>query len=231
MGKRILQQRRGRGTHTYKSFGHHFKGAARHPLQTGKIIDLINCPGHSAPLISLLHPDNGKSLSLAPLGVRVGDQIAVGEKEIKQGNVLPLKDIPEGTNVHNVENKPGDGGKFVRSSGTFAKVIAKTAHSVIIKLPSKKEKSFHPQCRASIGVIAGSGRTEKPFLKAGTKYHKMRARNRLYPRVSGTSMNAVDHPLGGTQSSHKGKPTIAPWGAPPGRKVGKIRPRRTGKKK
>ncbi len=110
-------------------------------------------------------------------------------------------------------------------------MVAKTANSITIKLPSRKEKPFHPECRATIGIIAGSGRIEKPFLKAGTKYHKMRARNRLYPSVSGTSMNAVDHPFGGTQSSHKGKPTIAPKHAPPGRKVGKLKPRRTGKKR
>ena len=109
--------------------------------------------------------------------------------------------------------------------------MAKTASKIIIKLPSRKEKAFHPDCKAAIGIIAGGGRTEKPFLKAGTMYHKMRAKNKLYPSVSGTSMNAVDHPFGGTTSSHKGKPTVAPKHAPPGRKVGKLRPRRTGKQK
>ena len=153
------------------------------------------------------------------------------KSEIKSGNVLHLKDIPEGTSVYNIESQPGDGGKFVRASGTFAKVVAKTASKITIKLPSKKEKSFHPECRAAIGTIAGGGRTEKPFLKAGTKYHKMRAKNRLYPSVSGNSMNSVDHPFGGTNSNKKGKPTISPKHAPPGRKVGKLKPRRTGKQK
>ncbi len=231
MGKRILQQRRGRGTSLYRSPSHRFKGSVQHPSQGGTIINLINCPGHSAPLMELLLENGEKIISPAPQGIKVNDQITVGEKEIKKGNVLQLKDIPEGTSVYNIESQPGDGGKFVRSSGTFAKVVAKTVNSIIIKLPSRKEKSFHPTCRAAIGVIAGSGRTEKPFLKAGTKYHKMRARNKRYPSVSGTSMNAVDHPFGGTQSSHKGKPTIAPKHAPPGRKVGKLRPRRTGKKR
>lgn len=216
---------------TYRSPSHRFKGKTSHPLETGRVIELINCPGHSAPLINILLPNQKKILSLAPHGIKVGDQIQVNTKNIKAGNILPLKDIPEGTSIYNIEAQPGDGGKFVRSSGTFAKVMAKTAKSIIVKLPSKKEKSFLPDCRAAIGTLAGAGRLEKPFLKAGTRYYKMRARNKLYPSVSGTSMNAVDHPFGGTTSSHKGKPTIAPWGAPPGRKVGKIKPRRTGKQK
>ena len=95
-------------------------------------------------------------------------------------------------------------------------------------LPSKKEKSFSPQCRATLGVIAGQGRKEKPFLKAGTRHYYMKARNKLYPRVKGQSMNAVDHPHGTSRSSKKGQPTIADRNAPPGAKVGKIRPRRTG---
>lgn len=235
MGKRIIQQRRGRGTLTYRSPSHRFKGTAKYPAQTtaiGKVTELIHCPGHTAPLINITYQNGEKKATLAPQGIKVGDQINIGEKaEIKIGNVVPLKNIPEGTAVYNIEKQPLDGGKFVRSSGTFAKVVAKTTNSIIVKLPSKKEKTFLPECRATIGVIAGSGRLEKPFLKAGTRYHKMRARNKLYPSVSGTSMNALDHPFGGTKSSHKGKPTIAPKHAPPGRKVGKIRPRRTGKKK
>ena len=98
-------------------------------------------------------------------------------------------------------------------------------------LPSSKTKDFNPDCRACIGIIAGSGRKEKPFLKAGTKHHAMKARNKLYPSVSGTSQNAVDHPFGGSSSSVKGRPTQAPRNAPPGRKVGKIAPTRTGRKK
>lgn len=231
MGKRILQQRRGRGTGPYKSPGHRFKGAIQHPKEDGIIVDLINCPGHSAPLIEIAQKDGQRTLAPAPHGIKVADQIQVNTKDLQPGNILQLKDIPEGTSIYNIESHPGDGGKFVRASGAFAKVVGRTANSIIIKLPSRKEKTFHPDCKAAIGAIAGSGRTEKPFLKAGTKYHKMRAKNKLYPSVSGTSMNAVDHPFGGTTSSHKGKPTVAPKHAPPGRKVGKIRPRRTGKRK
>jgi len=172
-----------------------------------------------------------KGLAFAPEKIKVGDEITIGANDLKAGNVLRLKDVPEGTLVHNLELKPGDGGKLVRSSGSFAKVIAKTETAVRVKLPSNKEKLFLPQCRAAIGIIAGGGRLEKPFLKAGTKFYKMRAKNKLYPKVCGISMNAVDHPFGGCHSTHKGRPTLSPRSAPPGRKVGKIAPRRTGKRK
>ncbi len=232
MGKRILSQRRGRGTHTYRSPGHRFRGPSKLPLESGKVLDIVNCPGHHAPLIDVGHSNGKSTLSPAPEGIKKGDTIIVGDKaEVTSGNTLQLKNIPEGTSVFNIESHPGDGGKFVRSSGAFAKVVAKTSKMITIKLPSKKEKKFHPDCRAMIGSIAGAGRSEKPFLKAGTMYHKMRARNKLYPSVSGVAMNAVDHPFGGSSSDHKGKPTIARKNAPPGKKVGKIRPRRTGKKK
>jgi len=100
---------------------------------------------------------------------------------------------------------------------------------VTVLLPSKKKKDFNPECRAAIGTVAGAGRPEKPLLKAGTNYFKHKARNKLWPSISGTSQNAVNHPLGGSRSGKKGVPTIAPHNAPPGRKVGKIRARRTGR--
>jgi large subunit ribosomal protein L2 len=170
-----------------------------------------------------------KKLAFAPTGIKVGDEISVGTTEATTGNVLQLRDIPEGTLIHNIELRPGDGGKLVRAGGAFAKIIAKSEEAIRIKLPSTKEKALSPDCRAAIGTIAGSGRTEKPFLKAGTRYHRMRLRNRLWPRLCGISMNAVDHPFGGKCSHIKGRPTQSPRNAPPGRKVGKIAPRRTGK--
>jgi len=234
MGKRIIAQRRGRGTKTYSSPSFRFKGAVKHPSAdtNGMVIDLIHCQGHTAPLMQVSYLTGEKSLAIAPEGIRVGEEISVGGgAELKFGNVLPLKDIPEGTLVHNLELRPGDGGKLVRTSGSAAKVVAKSEKGVRVVLPSKKEKLFLPNCRASIGTISGSGRTDKPFLKAGTRFMKMRARNKLYPKVCGISMNAVDHPFGGKCSHIKGRPTLSPRSAPPGKKVGKIAPRRTGKKR
>src|SRR3989344_9409053 len=233
MGKNLIQQRRGRGTMTYRSPGNHFKGEAKHLFtnSSGQVADIIHCGGHTAPLMEINYSIGDKGLIFAAEGVRVGDEIKMGTNEVKDGNVLSLADIPEGIPIHNIELNPGDGGKLVRSSGTFARIVSKTEQGITVKLPSKKERIFLPQCRASIGVIAGSGRLEKPFLKAGTTYKKMRVRNKLYPRVCGISMNAVDHPFGGKSSHHKGRPTLSPRSAPPGRKVGKIAPRRTGRRK
>ncbi len=236
MGKRLIQQARGKGGPTYRSPSFRYKGkpcylSVKENIQ-GEIIDIIKCAGHSAPLTVLKYNNGFMNLMIAPEGIRVGDMISYGGKsDLKGGNVLMLKDIPEGTSVYNIEHQPGDGGKFVRSSGTSAKVLSRLKNKVVVLLPSKKQKVFDEKCRATIGMIAGSGRKEKPFLKAGVKYYKMKSKNKLWPSVSGTSQNAVDHPFGGTSSSHKGKPTIAPRNAPPGRKVGSIRPRRMGRKK
>lgn len=258
MGKRLIQQRRGRGSKTYISPSFRFRGKVKHSIistlssmsptssvpltdaqeeqvgsirQVGQVVDLVHCGGHTAPLMEVSY-EGQKQLAFAPEGVCVGDKIAQGiNAEVKDGNVLPLQQIPEGTLIHNIELRPGDGGKLVRTSGSFAKIIAKTEKDVRILLPSHKEKLFSPNCRASIGTIAGSGRTEKPFLKAGTRYLRMRVRNKLYPRVCGISMNAVDHPFGGKCSHIKGRPTQSPRSAPPGRKVGKIAPRRTGRRR
>ena len=232
MGKNINSQKRGTGSPTFRRPSFTFEGQTRIGKNgTAIITELLDCRAHSAPLARLKYDDNTTSLVIAPEGIRTGQRIEIGGKEVKLGNILELKNIPEGVSVFNIENNPGDGGKFVKSSGIAAKVIAKTKSTVTLLLPSKKHKEFHPDCRACVGVVAGGGRKEKPFYKAGRKYYAMRAKNQYWPSVSGTSMNAVDHPFGGRSSSHKGRPTIAPKNAPPGRKVGMIRPRHTGKNK
>lgn len=229
MGKNLIQQRRGKGSSTFRAPGFRYLGRAEHPKEgvIGKVEDLLHSQGHSAPLMVVKY-ENEYNLAIAPDGIRVGEKIG---KEIEKGGTFQLGEIPEGTPIFNIESSPGDGGKYVRSSGTAARIVSKSKDKVIVRLPSKKQKEFSSQCRATIGTIAGSGRTEKPLLKAGTKHYKMKAKNKIWPSVSGTSMNAVDHPFGGTSSSNKGRPTQSSRLAPPGRKVGKIAPRRTGKKR
>ncbi len=234
MGKNIISQRRGRGSPRYRAPSFNYLGDAKlrkldNEVVTGNIIDILHCAGHTAPLCTIRYQNGEEVLSITPEGIKVGDQVMSGISAPAQvGNTVALKNIPEGTLIYNIENNPGDGGKFARTSGTTAKVLAKTDKSVKVMMPSKKEKDFNPGCRAQIGVVAGSGRTEKPFYKAGKRFYAKRARNKLYPNVSGVSMNSVDHPFGGKSSHHKGRPTVAPKYAPAGRKVGKIRPRRTG---
>jgi large subunit ribosomal protein L2 len=237
MGKNLIQQARGKGSPRYRAPSFKYEGVARFGRNekatlSGKITDLIHCRGHSSPLAQIEY-DNGHVVLLqAPEGIRVGDFVKVGDAvEIKWGNIMPLKSIPEGTAIYNIESSPGDGGKFVRSSGGFAKIVTKMPGKIVVQLPSSKTREFLPNCRAAVGVIAGSGKKEKPFLKAGRKYYAMKARNKLYPSVSGTSMNAVDHPFGGSSSASKGRPTQSARNAPPGRKVGKLAPRKTGRKK
>ena len=237
MGKNLIQQARGKGSPTYRSPSFRFKGSVHYGKTMeqnvkGIILDLIHCAGHSAPLASVKLENGSEVLIVAGEGLCVGESIDVGpEAVIKAGSICPLKHIPEGTFIYNIEIRPGDGGKICRASGTFGRVVAKMQNRVMVLLPSKKEKPFLPECRASIGIIAGGGRLEKPFYKAGNRYHAMRAKNKLYPRVSGVAMNAVDHPFGGSRSSHKGRPTTISRNAPPGRKVGMIAARRTGRKK
>lgn len=238
MGKSLIQQKRGKGSPRYRapSFRYHgmakFAASKENEIVKAEITDILHSSGHSAPLMELKYNDGKISVLQAPEGVKVGDEIESGENaETKVGNILALKNIPEGTVIYNIESNPGDGGKFVRSSGAFAKIITKMEDRIVVELPSSKRRMFLPQCRAIVGIAAGGGRTEKPFLKAGSKYFKMKAKNKMWPNVSGTSMNSVSHPFGGRSSHAKGIPTQSSRSAPPGRKVGKIAPKRTGRRK
>ena len=233
MGKPITSQKRGKGSVTFRSPSFKFKGEVKmlphkeHAL----VVDILHCAGHSAPLAQIYYDDGETGLVIATEGIAVGDQIDFGETaEIKFGNVVPLKAIPEGVSVYNIELRPNDGGKLVRSSGAAAKVVSKGKDGVVLQLPSRKQKKFHPECRAIIGVAAGGGRVDKPYLKAGTKFYAMKARNKYWPQVSASAMNAVAHPFGNKRTLRKSKAKPAPKNAPPGRKVGAIRARRTGRK-
>lgn len=239
MGKRITSQKRGRGTRRYISLKHRYKGEARHKTNIpkteaafGTVIRLEHSPAHSAPLALIRYDDGDEGHIIAPEGIAVGDNISIGNKtEIKKGNTMQLSEIPIGTDVYNVEKIKGDGGRFVRASGTFAKILSKTKEGITLLMPSKKEKTFNANCMASIGTVAGGGRPEKPFVKAGKRWHAMRAKGKLYPITSAVAMNAVEHPFGSGRGRHMGKPSVAPRHAPPGRKVGQVRARRTGRRR
>ena len=229
MGKNLIQQRRGKGSGRFRAPDFRYKGEIKMLYKSSYLVkNLVRCPGHSAPLIEAEYEDRTTSLLIAPEGISIGQTIKSEDKQ--QGSVVPLKDIAEGTNIFCIEAKPGDGGKFVRGSGTSAKIISKTDKGITILLPSKKQKIFHPECRAMIGIVSGGGRTDKPLLKAGKKHHISKSKNKYYPIVSGSAMNAVAHPFGNKRTLRKSKAKPAPKNAPPGRKVGMIRPRRSGRK-
>lgn len=237
MGHRLISQNRGRGTPTYRAPSHKFKAALKHPnvdmtdTLYGTVTEVTHDPARSAPIVKVSFENGEERMILAPEGIAVGQKIACGiSAEIKPGNILPLSEIPEGVPVCNIESKPGDGGQFARASGVYATLVSHDRKKTVIKMPSGEIKWLSPKCRATIGIVAGGGRIDKPFLKAGKVYHKMKTRAAKYPRVSGVAMNAVDHPFGGGNRKHPGKPTTVSRNAPPGRKVGQIAARRTGKR-
>jgi large subunit ribosomal protein L2 len=241
MGKRIRVQRRGRGAPTFRSATHKRVAPAQYPLATttkeyfetaikGIVEEFVHDPGRGSPLALVRFEDGKTCYTVVPEGVHVGQQIQMGGKaSVELGNILPIGRIPEGTMVCNIELRPGDGGKIAKSSGAYATVVTHTPQGTIIKLPSGKTNYTDDHCRATIGVVSGAGRTEKPFLKAGAKFHLMRARGRKYPRTRGRAMVAAAHPYGSSKRSAR-KGTTTSHGAPPGQKVGLIAARGTGRK-
>ena len=232
MGKRIIQQARGHGSSTYRVKKKAFRYKLQYPSKIsgeGTITKLLNSAAHSAPLAKI---KNEKKVFYIPAFKEMveKEKINFESKEIKPGNILMLKDIPLKTQIYCIESRPGDGGTFIKTGGSSATVNKTVGKDIFVLMPSKKEKKFHPNCKAIIGVIAGGGRLEKPVLKAGKKFHIKKSKSKLWPRTSAVKMNAIDHPFGSGRGKNP-KSKIAKRNAPPGRKVGLIRPRRTGRKK
>ena len=232
MGKRIITQARGKGSRTYRVRRKAFKLKLQYPPRLsgeGTVIKLLDSQGHTSPVAKILYKE-GSFYIPAFKNMVEGEKINFEGKEIKEGNILRLKEIPVKTRVYCIESRPGDGGIFIKtggSSGTVNKVIGN--HTFVL-MPSKKEKKFNSKCRAIVGVTAGAGRLDKPILKAGKKHHMKRSKGKLWPRTSAVKMNAIDHPFGSGRAKNP-KSKIAKRNAPPGRRVGLLRPRRTGKKK
>lgn len=232
MGKRIIVQARGKGSSTYRVKKKAFKYRIGYPKKLsgdGEVIKIINSAAHTTPLAKIKYKE-GIFYIPAFKGMIEKQKISLETKELKPGNIIRIKDSTVKTQVYNIESKPGDGGKFIRSGGESAVINRIVGEEVFILLPSKKEKKFHGNCRATIGVIAGAGRVNKPIIKAGKKFHIKKTKSKLWPRTSAVKMNAIDHPFGSGRGKNP-KPKIAKRNAPPGARVGLIRPKRTGKKK
>ncbi|MFH1101327.1 MAG: 50S ribosomal protein L2 [Methanobacteriota archaeon] len=234
MGKNLIQQRRGRVRGRFNVASHKNRGDVKYIRDkeaVGTVEELLHDPGRSSPLVRVRMENNTKTLMIAPEGIMVGHELRFTEKkDCEIGNVIPIGKIPEGFPVYNIEMKPGDGGKLVRAGGSNAAIVSHDAQGTSIRLPSGQFKTLNSMCRATIGIPAGGGRKDKPFMKAGKKYWARRRKGRLYPIVRGTAMNPVDHPHGGGSHQHIGKPSSVSRGAPPGRKVGHIAPKRTGRR-
>lgn len=237
MGKKLRVQRRGKGSPTFRAAKKGRIAPVRYPplaeeSQRGMVRDLLHDAGRGAPL-ARIDLDGGAEYYIAvPEGVHIGQSVDIGvDAPVYIGNVLPLGALPEGTMICNVELKPGDGGRVARSSGAFATIVSHTASGTVVKMPSKRNVELHDDCRATVGIVAGGGRTEKPFMKAGERYLLEKAKGHTYPTTKGISMAAVSHPHGGGRHRHPGKSTTVSKHSPPGKKVGLIAARSSGKRK
>ena len=175
-------------------------------------------PNRTARIALLKYADGERRYILAPLGVKVGEKIVSGpDSEIKTGNALPVKNIPLGTIIHNIELRPGQGGKLARSAGTYAQLVAKEGKLCQLKLGSSEVRNIPSDCMATIGQLSNPEHENISIGKAG--------RNRWLgkrPNVRGVVMNPVDHPLGGGEGkSSGGRPPVSPWNLPEGRKTRK----------
>jgi large subunit ribosomal protein L2 len=168
-------------------------------------------PNRSARIALLHYKDGEKRYILAPVNLKVGDQISSGpDADIKPGNSLPLGNIPLGTFIHNIELRLGKGGQIVRSAGGFAQLVAKEGAYAFIKLPSGEVRKVLLKCRATIGQVGNVGHEKIDLGKAGRTRWKGRR-----PRVRGVAMNPVDHPMGGGEGrSSGGRQPCSPWGKP-----------------
>uniref|UniRef100_A0A7S3N730 60S ribosomal protein L8 n=1 Tax=Euplotes harpa TaxID=151035 RepID=A0A7S3N730_9SPIT len=245
MGRVIRAQRKGHSS-VFHANTHRSKAPAqfrkldyseRNGYVKGVVKDIIHDSGRGAPLAQVMFRDPYKfkqhiETFVAVEGMYVGQFIYAGKKAaLNTGNILPLRYIPEGTNICNVEKQAGDKGEFARTSGTSAIILG---HSVSgaktrIRLPSGARKSLKSSARAMVGIVAGGGRCEKPLLKAGRAYHKAKANKKNFPLVRAQAMNPVDHPYGGGNHQHFGRPITVGRETPHGRKVGLIAARRTGR--
>lgn len=175
------------------------------------IVKMVSYDPNRTALIALLHYKDGKKkYILHPLDLKVGDKVlSSSEALIQPGNTLPLKNIPLGTQVHNIELTPGKGGQLARSAGAYAQVIAKEDDSVTLKLPSNEIRLISKNCWATIGQISNINHNNIIYKKAGRK-RWLGCR----PSVRGVAMNAVDHPHGGGEGrAPVGRPhPVTPWG-------------------
>jgi large subunit ribosomal protein L2 len=177
----------------------------------GKVKTIEYDPNRGARIALIFYVDGDKRYILWPQGLKVGDTVLSAEKaDIRPGNALPLMNVPLGTDVHNIEMKPGKGGQLARGAGNSAQLMAKEGAYVLLKLPSGETRKILSTCMATIGQVGNSEHNTISLGKAGRKRWLGRR-----PHVRGVAMNPVDHPLGGGEGkSSGGRHPVSPWGMP-----------------
>jgi len=175
-------------------------------------------PNRSARIALVKYEDGERRYMIAPLGIKVGDRLMSGEDvELRDGNAMPLKNIPLGMIIHNIELRPGEGGKLARSAGSYAQLVAKDEKMCQVRLSSSEVRYIPSNCLATLGQVSNVDWENISIGKAGrNRYRGIR------PHVRGVAMNPIDHPLGGGEGkSSGGRPATSPWGKPEGVKTRK----------
>ena len=218
---------RGRVTSRHRGGGHkrHYRIIDFKRDKTGipaRVATIEYDPNRSARIALLHYADGEKRYILAPLNLKVNDVVEAGpEADIQPGNALPLRNIPLGTHIHNIELRRGKGGQIVRSAGTYAQLMAKEDRYALIKLPSGEVRMVLLDCIATIGQLGNTQHENLSLGKAGRRRWLGRR-----PKVRGVAMNPVDHPMGGGEGrSSGGRHPCSPWGWPTkGHKTRKTKP-------
>ncbi len=176
-----------------------------------KVVAIEYDPNRTANIARLHYLNGAKSYILAPEGLKVGDMVESGENvDIQVGNCMPLKNMPVGTIIHNIELRPGKGGQLVRSAGTSAQLLAKEGKYGVVRMPSGELRKILLECRATIGQVGNSDHGNINLGKAGRKRWLGRR-----PHVRGVAMNPIDHPHGGGEGKTSGgRHPVTPWGVP-----------------
>jgi len=234
MGKRLTSQRRGKGSNTFKA---KLKGIeSRYTIQKedllkGEVVSFTKDSGRNAIMTKIVF-DNGQFEEVvAAEGIYVGQTIEQGRgAKTNIGNVGYLGELPEGCPVFNIEKIAGDGGTLAKTAGSYGLLVTRDMKKATVKMPSGRLITLPLDVRATIGNSSCGGKGDKPMVKAGTNFFAMKSKKKFWPSVRGVAMNAVDHPFGGAQH-HAGKSKSTSRNAPPGRKVGSIASKRTGRRK
>jgi large subunit ribosomal protein L2 len=205
---RITSRRRGGG---HKRFYRIIDFKRNKDSVTAKVATIEYDPNRSARIALLHYLDGEKRYIIAPEGLKVGDRVASGtDVDIKVGNALPLRNIPPGTPIHNIELKKGKGAQIVRSAGASAVIMAKEKNYAQVRLPSGEVRLIHLDCKATIGVVGNADHGNISIGKAGRSRWLGRR-----PKVRGVAMNPVDHPHGGGEGrTSGGRHPVTPWGVP-----------------
>lgn len=218
-----LNKQGGRNTYGRITVRHRGGGAARkyrlvdfnrtERTVPGIVASIEYDPNRSTRIALIVYKNGAKRYILAPAGLEIGAVVAAGESvEIKVGNCLPLRAIPLGFTIHNVEITPGSGGKFARSAGTSVQLVAKEGPHAILKMPSGEMRMVHLDCWASVGALGNADHKNISIGKAGRTRHRG-----FRPSVRGMAMNPVDHPRGGGEGRSKSgsQAGLSPWGKNP----------------